>query len=550
MSDKELIIKSLEKVDRRIRTNRLFREFTVGLSAFLLIPLLFKAWDLFRPFRGRTVVAVFVLWLIGVTAYLIWRMSGRSTLSQAAAALDLKASLKDEIKSAYWFATTPHAAQRSNSWVELQVRRAAARANQLNIDQLYPRVIPRTSYLSLALIALLIVLNFLPFSTNHNWMLLQAAPAFSLTPDERALISETRKLLKQAQQLDQQQLAQQLEQIVQNLEEGKIDAPEALKQLEDLKNLLDEGNFDTANINEGLDEMAQDLATSADAKEVSDAMAKHDLQDAADQLKKLAEDALKQDDAEAQKALQDALQQASENSHPGLQNLADDMKQAADGLAKGDQKTLQDALNQASKDAQSLAQKVQDQLAKNSASQDIQNLKDSLQQRQQQQGGQAAQQAQKGGPPQQGEKQQGGQAQADADSASSAGDDSGDSANQSENATEGQQAQPGSNPQAAGAGKGQNPSGAPQAPMDIMGAPTKLNVKLEQEKLAGENDGGTPQKLEEASKQERSKLDYRNVRSDLTPAQKDVLNQDKIPWEKKSLIKSYFEAIRPAHPNP
>ena len=86
--------------------------------------------------------------------------------------------------------------------------------------------------------------------------------------------------------------------------------------------------------------------------------------------------------------------------------------------------------------------------------------------------------------------------------------------------------------------------------MNIMGAPTALNVKLEQEKLTGENDGGTPQNLEEASKQERSKLDYRNVHSDLSPAQKDVLNQDKIPWELKGLIKNYFEAIRPPHGKP
>ena len=54
----------------------------------------------------------------------------------------------------------------------------------------------------------------------------------------------------------------------------------------------------------------------------------------------------------------------------------------------------------------------------------------------------------------------------------------------------------------------------------------------------------------EASKQERSKLDYRNVHSDLSPAQKDVLNQDKVPWELKGLIKNYFEAIRPPHGKP
>jgi hypothetical protein len=32
----------------------------------------------------------------------------------------------------------------------------------------------------------------------------------------------------------------------------------------------------------------------------------------------------------------------------------------------------------------------------------------------------------------------------------------------------------------------------------------------------------------------------------LSPAQKDLLNQDRIPWEYRPLIKDYFQAIRPA----
>ena len=78
------------------------------------------------------------------------------------------------------------------------------------------------------------------------------------------------------------------------------------------------------------------------------------------------------------------------------------------------------------------------------------------------------------------------------------------------------------------------------------GAPTELDVKLQAEKLAGMKDQGTkPEDIEEASKQERSRLDYRNVKSELRPAQKDLLNQDRIPWEYRPLIKNYFQAIRP-----
>src|SRR5438132_14381651 len=107
MSDKEFIIRSLEKVDRRIRTNRLLRELAFGLSVLLVIPVLFKVLDLFRPFRGLTVAGVLTVWLIGAAAYVVWRMSLRTPLSHAAAALDQKAVMHDEINSAYWFVTNP-----------------------------------------------------------------------------------------------------------------------------------------------------------------------------------------------------------------------------------------------------------------------------------------------------------------------------------------------------------------------------------------------------------------------------------------------------------
>jgi len=543
MSDKEIIIRSLEKVERRIRLNRLLRELTFGLSIFLLVPVLFKTWDLFRPFRGITVIVVIGLWLIGVIGYFAWRISQKSTLAYAAAAIDHRATLRDEIKSAYWFLSNPTGVHRSSDWVELQVRRAARKASDLNIEKLYPRSVPPTIWAVVGLVVLFVGLNFSPLSEDHNWAYLEAAPAFSLTPEEQKLLNQTKELLKQAEKLDQPQLIQQLEQIIQDLEQGKIDTAEALKQLEDLKNLLDEGNLDMANVHEGLDEMAKDVEGS-ETKEVSEAMSEHDLQKTAEELRKLAEQ-LNSEDPAGMQAIKDALQQASENSNPSMQKLANDMKQAAQSLSDKDSKAAQDALNQAAKDVQDLQQTMQEQQAKNSASQQIQNLQDQLRQRQQQQQGQGQQQ----GEPQMGAQQQGqdgkkGQQQDKAGGDPANGQQGGANSEGGEGGKEGQPGQAGQQAQSGGAAGGQNPSGSSHAPMDIMGAPTKLNVKLEQEKLSGVNDGGSPQDLEEASKQERSKLDYRNVQSELSPAQKDVLNQDKIPWEYKALIKNYFQAIR------
>ena len=50
--------------------------------------------------------------------------------------------------------------------------------------------------------------------------------------------------------------------------------------------------------------------------------------------------------------------------------------------------------------------------------------------------------------------------------------------------------------------------------------------------------------IEEASQRERSKLDYKNVRSNLTPAQKDSLNQDPIPFEQRQFVKEFIESLQ------
>ncbi|HYR42253.1 MAG TPA: hypothetical protein VER98_04475, partial [Terriglobia bacterium] len=94
-------------------------------------------------------------------------------------------------------------------------------------------------------------------------------------------------------------------------------------------------------------------------------------------------------------------------------------------------------------------------------------------------------------------------------------------------------------------GNGLMPSGKGGGDAPREGAATTLDVKLQQEKVKGMEDQGKEENIEEVSKQERSRLDYRNVKSELSPAQKDLLNQDRIPWEYRPLIKNYFEAIRP-----
>lgn len=539
MSDQEIIVASLQRVEKRIRTNRLFNELTRGAIFFFSLPLLLKIWDLFEPLRGSTVSVLVGTWILLFGAYVLWRSSQKGTLDQAAASLDGKAELRDELKTAFWFINNP----RPSEWVDAQIHRAARTVQSVNLNTAYPRNIPRMSFVAMAIVLLFVVLNFVPLPWNHNWLAGQAAPAFALNEKESAILKQTEELLRKAEKLKQSDLAQKLEDIVQQLQEGKIDAQQASQMLDNIQSELEEGNLDAASINEGLEEMAKDLQQSSKTEPAGNAMQNKQLNLAADELRKLAEK-LGLNSPEASKEMQKSLQQAAENTSPGLEDLAKMLKEAAENLKNDQQQGAQQALQNAAQQLDSIEQRIQSQDLKNMASKQIQSLKDSLQQRQQsggQRGGQQ-QQASTKGQGAQGQKPQPGQADANNQGQPQDGSEGEPSDQASENNGQSGAPIPGGND-----GNGLMPSGKGGGDAPKEGAPTKLDVKLQQEKVAGMADGGEkPEDIEEISKQERSRLDYRNVKSDLSPAQKDLLNQDRIPWEYRPLIKSYFQAIRPA----
>jgi hypothetical protein len=536
MSDRDLIIGLLQKVERRTRANRLYKNAATEISIALLIPVIFKLIDLFYPFRGRTVAFVLGIWGVAAVVFFAWRLRGREALADVAGRLDRKAELQDQMKTAYWFIRNPA----DSPWVDAQLHHAARQSKHIDIDSLYPRFIPKMSYIAASLVLVLIVLNFVPLAWNHNWLYLQAAPAFAFTDAEQALLKQAELLLKKAETLEKSQLAEKVEDIVNQLQEGTISIADAIRQLGDIQQELDEGNLDVASINQGLEDMARELAQSKQMESLAESMARHDLKEAADEARRVG-DQLKPGSAEA-KQMREKLQQAAENSRQGLEDLSKDLKDAADALGEGDNDNFQAALDKASQDLQKLSDKMDSQQLKNQASQKLQDVQSSLQQRQQNSNGAKSGQQEA----RQRSNQQQGQAQAKGGSTPNESK-SGAPSEEGDPGGPGGESEPG-DPTNAG---GQMPSGGGGGPVPLYGEATKLDVQLEQEQLTGQAEGGLPkpEKDEEASRQERSKLDYRNVPSDLTPAQKDLLNQDRLPWEYRPLIKQYFEAIRTPAPS-
>src|SRR5262249_16181959 len=150
MSDKEIIVASLKRIERRIRINRLLHELMLGAILFFAIPLLLKVWDLFNPLRGVTISIIVGIWVLLFSRYVAWRALQKGTLSQAAVSADAKGGLHDELKTAFWFVNNP----RPSEWVDAQMRRAAAKAQSLKLNVLFPRRIPRTAFVAAAMAVL------------------------------------------------------------------------------------------------------------------------------------------------------------------------------------------------------------------------------------------------------------------------------------------------------------------------------------------------------------------------------------------------------------
>ena len=514
MADKELIIGLLERVRRRVRSERRFKTIYAVLSIALIVPLVLKVIDLITPLHGITVVVVLGLWATATIAWLVWSTRGQETLSQAADSLDRQARLQDQMKTAYWFMLHPPQPGAASEWIESQLQRTIRTAGTIQLETLYPGSIPKTFHRAFALIAVFVILNFLPQSQNHNWFFLQGAPPFQLSRTDQALAERAKKLLEKSEG------SKELEKIIQDLEKGNISPDVAQQELSDLRQQIEGGNLELNNILDGLSAMANQLGQSSALVPTAQAMSAGEAAEAADEIRSLGEK-LGSTPEDVLREMQKNLAQAAINSPASLQNLSKVMQQAADSIKNGDPEAEKAALENLAQSLDQLAQKMKGQQQQNQASQQLASLQNSLQQ----------------------------EAAGGSDDSSSEGatgqDAEGQNADASPNAPPASGKTPGSGRGTPSAGANSTANGGPQEeikPADL----TKLDVQLKMEALKGQAaNGGQPQDIEEASKQERSAMDYRNVPSQLSPAQKDALTQNRLPLEQREIVKYYFEEIRP-----
>jgi hypothetical protein len=430
MSDTETILKMLRHVEWRLRAGRLLHDFMRAMSIALALGIAVNVWGLFFPL-GRTTMAVFgAICVVAVAGYMAWRLRDRLPLDHAAASIDLKAGLKDEIKTAVWFIRNP----RSSVWVDSQIQRAAHKAVKIDVRRIYPGTMPATFYVVAAMAVILIGLHFV----------VVAGP------------------------------------------------PDAVQMPGNVAKTAVAANLDLDSINEGLDEIAEQLRKAERLKAVAEALQERRLDEAAGELRRVSAE-LAAESPESLAAIEQSLAAAAAlNQREGLKPLAEDLTAAARALMNRDVAGTQEGLEDIAQDLEGLDEEIYKQ----------ESPRDQLAQGNERRGEQ------------------------DGHVPGAPIPDTRDF------------------PQASSSPDGLGASGGRSDPGQRQGPPTTLEAQLQEEGLESMPTAGINRiEVEEASRQERSKLDYRNVPSELTAAQKDVLNNENMPWQYRPLIKTYFESI-------
>jgi len=129
--------------------NRRMRELARLACAIFALCLLAEVLEIFGVRLNAQSVAAILLAVAALVAggLFLWRLTHSTTLAQAAGAADSRAGLKDELKSAHWFA---QGAAR-DAFVELMIARAARTAQALDARRLFPFAVPRSALAALSL---------------------------------------------------------------------------------------------------------------------------------------------------------------------------------------------------------------------------------------------------------------------------------------------------------------------------------------------------------------------------------------------------------------
>ncbi len=571
MSDRETIVHAIRTAHSRIRRNQLMDRTVSVVLAFAAAGILVRLLHLVVPVDSRFMTYFWIAWVVGLATTLVLNRTDRRSLdphmSRAASSLDHRAHLNDEVLSAWWFLSQ----EVSGPWVDLHIRKAAEKARTLDVGGLFPIRFPSRSWFALGGLGAMVALQFVPLPFIPNLLLSTPPPPdIAAPPDRDAELDEIEQLLAEARELrpDANLTAiEEFERLVESMRDPDLSLAGTEAQADAVDALVDEGNLNTNNLLEGLEQMGEDLRRAEETAPAGEALSRGDLGAAVQEFEALAQELEASDPGSD--SLQQALDQAAENARAGLEELAEALERAADALRNQDAQSASEAMMEAAQSIDDLSDLIESQQLQNQAAQQMDELREEL--RQQENAGETPPSAGTspestnaepgegepsgdGGAAQSGQSGQGEGAMPP--DALQSGDGQGENEATSGEPTDGE-VPAGAVPSMTGNTSGLDPSGTGQIPTGLgfspdqkTGEATSLDVQLEMESTAAAG-GETPalrepeDVREEATRQERSRLDYRSLPTELSPAQQELLNEERIPREYRNVIREYFQVIRP-----
>jgi len=532
-SEQSAIRGVLESVDRQLRLNRILDHLSVAVCFVLativtvkILGMLVNIWAPSTLIVVATSTALFV-------AFLVWTQYGARNLGQAAVVADNAGGLYDELKSAYWFMRQDH----RTVWTETQVQRAARTARGLQPKRLVPTIVPQRFWIALALGGILVLLGFAPSGPPLLAFTNMPVDPSRLTEAQEEQFEDIRDLVEQAQALEdaaaqEDQLSaeaqERLEEAMRALLADELTMEELLRELREAQNALEEGNLDMSAMEEALEELAADLEGSSELADLAEAMKNQNLSEAAELMRQLAEQ-LAQMDGQQLAEMAEQLQQAAQGDQQSMEELMQALQEAAEAMSDEQLAEAMQAMQDAADAMEAMSQRMDAQEMMNQAAQQMQAMQQSMSQQQlaQQMMSQQAMVSEQAG-----ESQEGAMAMpSDEVQKSAASGDMGD-------------------PSQEGGPAGHATSEAIEGAEMRLGAATTLEVQLEMELVADDEEGPEEQPdpediFQEASRQETARVEYRNVRGPPNYAEGSALSIERIPWRYRNLVKRYFLAIRP-----
>ena len=509
------VLETVRQGALRQQRHQLVAELSRAAMIAAAVPAIAAALRVVRPIGTAALVAAFVIPLVALAAWAIWRIRHQATLERVAREMDRAAGLHDELVSAHWF--TEHGPE--TGWTRAQIDRAAANAAAVDWNAVQPAPRPRSAWATTAvLVGVTGVLLLVPAGSVGGGSARLSA-AGTAAKKKAAAIEMLEKRIDETEMSDADRM--RAKDILAMLEREGLSSEEAKKLLAELEAMLGKDGLDKA----ALEAMAKALDASPSAKDLAEALRNRDMAKAAEEARKLAEKAKglsKQDRDALAKAMDKAASEPK--SDKSMQKLADDLREAAEKLRGDDTEEMKKSLE---KMADSMEEMGKD--AEKKAGDTSEAMEDAMGEQ-----GEASDQGEKAGESQKQSSQSTGNMQ---------GEGEGMSREAASMPNPSQAQMPG-----LGMMSGQPPGQPPQKPAELKEGQRRIEVALKEELVRAHEEAGKdkPEELVDR-KTERvdSTVQYRRVEGAPDYDRAKAQQEGAIPEARRAVVKKYFTALGP-----